>query len=171
MDRPLDHVGQLAVSTFVVIPCSGDKADVPFAPARQLYTGSYFRLALAAAERVDGAQVFVLSAAYGLVPIDKVIATYDVRMGAPGSITNRPRQFNGPDAIWFVRAQADGRGMREPDARVISLLPYAYNEVLRQVVPSTEEPLDGCRGIGDQRSRVVRLGADGLVAEVAEPAA
>lgn len=95
------------MSTFVVIPCSGAKADVAYAPARELYTGSFFRLALAAAERVDGAEVFVLSALHGLVPVDKVIAPYEARMGAPGSISNRPRQFNTADAI--VRLRADGR--------------------------------------------------------------
>ena len=70
MDRPSPGVGGVAVSTFVVIPCSGAKADVLYAPARELYTGSFFRLALAAAERVDGAQVFVLSALHdtGLDP-------------------------------------------------------------------------------------------------------
>ena len=148
------------MSTFVVIPCSGAKADVLYAPARELYTGSFFRLALAAAERVDGAQVFVLSALHGLVPIDKVIATYDVKMGEPGSIANRPRQFNTADAVWWVRAQATERGMNAPEARVIALLPGAYSRVLQAAVREVEDVLAGCRGIGEQRHRVVRLGSD-----------
>lgn len=48
-------------------------------PARELYTSPLFRLALAEAERSCD-EVCVLSALHGLVPLDRVIASYDTSL-------------------------------------------------------------------------------------------
>ena len=58
-----------------LIACSAAKLDHP-APARELYTGQAFRLAMAAADRC-GADVLILSALHGLVQPGEVLAPYD----------------------------------------------------------------------------------------------
>ena len=58
-----------------LIACSAHKLDHP-APARELYTGQAFRLAIAAADRC-GADVLILSALHGLVQPGEVLAPYD----------------------------------------------------------------------------------------------
>lgn len=63
-------------SNVVVIPCSGLKLSYP-APARDLYTGTFFRKALALADRCD-ADLYIFSAKYGLIHPDTVIAPYDL---------------------------------------------------------------------------------------------
>jgi hypothetical protein len=64
------HIGLLA--------CSRTKADRP-APARELYVSPLFRAARAYAERCYGSgQWLILSAKYGLVEPDRVLAPYDL---------------------------------------------------------------------------------------------
>lgn len=58
-----------------LIACSAHKLDHP-APARELYTGQAFKLAMAAAARC-GADVLILSALHGVVGPDQVLAPYD----------------------------------------------------------------------------------------------
>jgi hypothetical protein len=58
-----------------LIACSAHKLDHP-APARELYTGQAFRLAMAAADRC-GADVLILSALHGVVQPGEVLAPYD----------------------------------------------------------------------------------------------
>jgi hypothetical protein len=70
----------------VIVPCGAKKAASP-APARELYRGSYFRACWAwAASVAELADIRILSALYGLVEPDQVLAPYNVRMGAPGAI-------------------------------------------------------------------------------------
>ena len=69
--RPL-HIGLVA--------CSRTKADQP-APARELYVSPLFRAARAYAEGHYGpGQWLILSARYGLVDPDQVLAPYDLSL-------------------------------------------------------------------------------------------
>lgn len=65
-----------------LVSCAAKKLDYP-APARHLYTSALFRMALTYAE-AHCATTYILSALYGLVPLDAVIAPYDVRL-KPGA--------------------------------------------------------------------------------------
>ena len=58
-----------------LIACSAAKLDHA-APADQLYTGQAFRLAMAAAARVD-ADVLILSGLYGAISPDAIIEPYN----------------------------------------------------------------------------------------------
>ena len=60
------------------IGCSAQKLDRP-APAREIYTGALFKLALQYAELVADV-VYVLSAEHGVVPLDRELAPYDARL-------------------------------------------------------------------------------------------
>jgi cytoplasmic iron level regulating protein YaaA (DUF328/UPF0246 family) len=61
----------------VLIACGKTKAPVP-SPARDLYQGDLFQKCLAYAEKVLNADaIYVLSAKYGLVPINERIEPYE----------------------------------------------------------------------------------------------
>lgn len=64
--------------SIALVGCSGPKLDRA-APARQLYTSQLFRSALALAEHRHDA-VYVVSAKYELVPLDRVIEPYNLTM-------------------------------------------------------------------------------------------
>lgn len=131
-----------------VIPCGAQKLDRP-APARDLYTSPIFRSALATAEALEdedhhfGAQsdVLILSALHGLVDPDAVLDPYDLRMGAPGSIT--------VEALAEQLAAALGAPSFEalpwcdlPDARVTSFLPRAYRVALARAAELVNDAAD-----------------------------
>ena len=133
-----------------VIPCSARKAGRPMA-ARDLYAGQMTRHTLANAEalaQIDRdagrpARVLVLSALHGLIDPDQVIAPYDCKMGAPGSITPA-----------LLAGQAWKLGIRN-GSDVYALLPRAYYDVLddalRRLDVYTQDVYEACAGIGDQR--------------------
>jgi hypothetical protein len=67
----------------VVIPCGAEKLEGTHA-ARDLYTSANFRATLAAAEAMvalEGGNVLILSAFYGLLELDEEVASYDVKLG------------------------------------------------------------------------------------------
>ena len=65
------------MGTTVLIGCSKSKLD-HCAPARDFYQGAIFKKSLAAARKLyPNASIYVLSAKYGLVPIDEVLCPYD----------------------------------------------------------------------------------------------
>lgn len=127
----------------VVIGCGAAKLDRP-APAADLYVGSYFRLALAAAQQLaDRDDVLVLSALHGLLGLGDVVAPYDLTMGQPGSVTAQQ-----------LAEQAAARGqLARP---VLALCSSRYAAMLQQVWSDVATPLAGL-GIGYQRQVLARL--------------
>jgi hypothetical protein len=133
-----------------VIPCCGAKLD-QVAPARDIYIGSMFRHTLAAAQHEaalneqDGAsaRILILSARYGLVELDTLLAPYEQRMDEPGSV--------GPAVL---AAQALTLGI-DWGSEVYGLLPGAYfrrlDEALRTLSVWLQDTYEATRGIGDQR--------------------
>lgn len=130
----------------MVIPCGGAKLDSA-APAAELYTGSAFRGALAAAlAEVDGdrSRVLILSALHGLVNLDTVLAPYDVKMGAAGSIDSLDLEAT------FV-----AHGLHEDDVDLYAMLPQAYfaalDEVARRYDVYPADVYEATAGIGEQK--------------------
>jgi hypothetical protein len=134
-----------------VIPCGGGKLDHA-APAAELYIGSMFRHALVNVERLAAmdedegrgpARVLILSALHGLVELDTVLEPYDLRMGAPGSVTAET-----------LTAQALALGIDWGSA-VYAFLPRAYlarlDEALRTLDVYVQDVYEACGGNGDQR--------------------
>ncbi|EPH46915.1 DUF6884 domain-containing protein [Streptomyces aurantiacus] len=133
----------------VIVPCSAAKLAVDrLTPACRLYTGSYHLMCRRAAERIAGPTgVLVLSALYGFVRLDDELLPYEQRMDTAGRVSAEQ-----------LRAQAAGLGiLAAPD--LIALGGRAYVDAVTAVRPDTLRPLDGCRGIGEQRSRLARLAA------------
>ncbi|WP_327419356.1 DUF6884 domain-containing protein [Streptomyces sp. NBC_01233] len=143
----------------VVIPCGAAKLDRP-APAGQLYTGSYHRACAraAAALTADGGTVLVLSALYGLTPLDRVIDPYDLRMGEAGSIT--PEQ---------LREQARTLGLDQA-AEVVILAGATYTAAALEVWPHASTPLAGLGGMGYQLQHLAAVAAGDRLPAPAAPA-
>ena len=128
-----------------VVPCGADKAATA-APARELYAGQMFRHTLAAAEAMaatEDARVLILSARHGLVDPDAVIAPYEQRIGAPGSITADE-----------LAAQALALGI-DWGAQVYGMLPRAYlrthDTALSKLDVYVQDVYEATAGIGEQR--------------------
>lgn len=115
------------MSTLIVIACGAEKG-AHAAPAGELYTSATFRhfrdaavLEAADTVRVCGGEVRVaiLSAAYGLVELDTVLAPYDVKMGDRGCV-----------GAHEVAQQLEAMGV----TTVMSMLPGAYWRTLHRAV-------------------------------------
>lgn len=140
-------------STYIIIPCGGAKAPEA-SPARDLYTGSSFRLALTAAEveaAECGAEILILSAKHGLISPDQIIAPYDVKMGDTGSIS--------ADA---VATQAEAAGIVW-GCDVYAFLPAAYFRVLDEALRTHDvyaaDVYEADAGIGYQRHTLKTIAA------------
>jgi hypothetical protein len=71
----------------VVISCGAKKRTTP-SRAIDLYDGSYFKAARNWARSVTtDNRIFIMSAKYGLLPANKVVHPYNLRMGQAGSVT------------------------------------------------------------------------------------
>jgi hypothetical protein len=146
------------VRLVVVVPCSAAKLPAPttaellagyeFPTAGELYLGTFHRYARQHAERIGADEVLILSAGHGLIPLDRIVAPYDVSITDKDSIVATPGK---------VAHQAATRGLLDPDVVVVSLCPAAYTAELRKAVPNVVTPLAGSRGIGEQRGRIARL--------------
>ena len=127
-----------SLQPLVIVPCGGRKLTVP-APAGQLYTGSYHRACRRAAAGLTGpGRILILSALHGLLPLDRVIGPYELRMGQPGSIT--PVE---------LRRQAEQLHLVD-EPQVIILGGRAYSAAALTVWPAAATPLAGAGGLGYQ---------------------
>lgn len=148
---------ELELPRAVIIPCGGKKLDRP-APAAELYVGSYFVAALAAARALvdgDDSRIRVLSGRYGFVPLDRVLEPYSQRIDELGAVTagELARQAGEDELLAEIR---DGRR----PALVLAGAAYAYRAAdaldERIVWPW---PLATARGIGDHLRYFVALAA------------
>lgn len=140
-----------APGPLVVIPCGSAKL-AHAAPAGEMYTGGYARACARAASALTatGGTVLILSALYGLTPLDRVIEPYELRMGQPGSVTGEQ-----------LREQARALGV-DRAREVVVLAGAAYTAAARQVWPDATAPLAGLPGMGYQLQRLAALaGAPG----------
>lgn len=70
----------------VIIPCGSKKLKTA-AKAKDIYTGGYFKACLNFAKSIaPEADIRILSGKHGLLPLDKVIEPYEMRLGQRGSI-------------------------------------------------------------------------------------
>jgi hypothetical protein len=137
--------------TTYVVPCGAAKATAP-TQARDLYTSAHFRyvldaaLSLAAWDTAHGApaRVLIMSARYGLVELDQVLAPYDTTIRDKDAVVAE-----------VLAAQAAALGIEWRD-EVYCLLPSAYYARLSTALQSLDVyPQDiyegATGGIGDQR--------------------
>ncbi|WP_241665907.1 YaaA family protein [Prescottella subtropica] len=136
----------------VIVPCGATKLSTPEpVPAGQLYTGTYHRLGLrAAAALTDPSSTRILSALHGLLPLDRPVTPYNLRLGQPGAITTDT-----------LRAQAAEQNLLEhPD--VVLFGGRDYVDLAHRIWPHARTPLAGTRGIGEQQQRLAAIAAGHL---------
>jgi len=119
-----------------LIACSAAKLDHA-APAAQLYTGQAFRLAMAAAARVD-ADVLILSGLYGVISPDAIIEPYNCALS---KLNKRGR------LIWEITTR--GELMQQHLDRHIVVLAGKHYAAALDGFPNVSYPLRG-QGIGQQ---------------------
>ncbi|GLW58206.1 DUF6884 domain-containing protein [Kitasatospora phosalacinea] len=137
----------------VVVACGSRKAaPTPGAstvPAGDLYTGSYHRALRRTAEVLTDhwGTVYILSAQAGLVPTDRLLAPYDLRITDPRAVTGEQ-----------LRHQADAFDLEHAD--VIFLGGGKYAHALAAAVPHRAMPLASTRGMGEQLQLLKHARAD-----------
>jgi len=113
-------------------------------PARDLYSSDWFQKASAYAVRMAD-EWYILSARYGLVAPDTVIAPYDE------TLNNMPVAAR---RAWARRVLSDLRGRLRPGDHVLILAGNKYRENLlapiRQMGCEVQVPMEGLR-FGDQK--------------------
>jgi hypothetical protein len=114
----------------ILITCGKSKLPRP-SPAKDLYTGTAFRSNWRWASSVfPESQIFIISAKHGLLRPSQIIAPYDLRMGAPGSIS--------PDVI---QSQAEALGIA--GKRVCFIGGEDYLDAIRAVWADVRHPTKG----------------------------
>jgi hypothetical protein len=135
-----------AKSDFVIIPCGNSKLSTA-APASEFYTGSMFQDSLRTARKLfSDDRIYVMSAKHGIVPLDKVLEPYDVKLGMEGSID--------------ARTLADSLDEAGIEGTITSLLPKMYDQLFTEAAAGRFEidhHFEGSRGIGDQKARLAKL--------------
>jgi hypothetical protein len=142
---------------YFVVACGADKGSAA-APARELYTSPNFRHMLAAAEAEavaterdtnTPAAVLILSARYGLVAPEEVLAPYDTKMGDADAIS-----------LQGIAATAAELHIGYGD-ELYAMLPRTYREALTAALDATDVPVfdvfEASPGIGYQRGTAASL--------------
>ncbi len=111
------------------VGCGAAKLAVP-ARARDLYTGTLFKLARRYAER-HCSRFYILSAKYGLLEPDRIIAPYDVALS---TMSRAAREQ------WAVGALAQVRAVTIEGATLVLLAGSLYGAGLP---PEREDPMFG----------------------------
>lgn len=137
----------------VVIPCGAAKLPHE-APAGELYTGNYHQACRRTADALTarGGTVLILSDLYGLMPLHRVIAPYDVRLGEAGSVSAEE-----------LRDQARTLGL-DRAREVVVLAGASYVTAARQVWPHATALLAGIGGLGYQMQWLRELQAEAAAA-------
>lgn len=151
------------MTPWVVVPCSGAKAPGDHLPARDRYTGSFHKAAMAAALRItEPANVLIASARYGLLDLEADTEPYDLRLDSlsregrrrwEGKIQTAACDLWG--GVYVVRTAAGwARRQGRPGAPIVLFTPRLYTEQICTaplIARHAVRPLDGCRGIGAMR--------------------
>jgi hypothetical protein len=137
-NRP--HIGGDVVNTVVLIACVGEKRDHR-ARAEDLYVSDLFRKSLAYARKIERADIFILSAKYGLVHRTEEIDPYDLTLK---NMKAAQRKAWSECVFDQLRARTDV----ESD-HFVFLAGVKYRQYLIPRLRSTEVPMEGL-GIGDQ---------------------
>ena len=129
------------MSQVVLISCVSKKRDYT-CKARDLYISDLFKKSLEYAEMVLKAdKIFILSAEYGLVPIDKVIAPYDKTLNKMNKIER---------LVWSKLVLEDLKQYIDINNDAVTFLAgKRYREYIEPHIKNVNVPMEGL-GIGQQ---------------------
>ena len=117
----------------VLISCVSQKLSHA-APARDLYTSPWFMKALAYAEHLHPDAIYILSAEYGLVDLDTVIAPYDKTLNRMAAVARR---------LWARRVLEELGQRADLDQTHVTLLAGTrYREHLIPALKSYDIPME-----------------------------
>jgi len=91
----------------VLISCVSKKGNKK-TKARDLYKGPLFTNSLAYAEKLNPDNIFIISAKYGLVELNREIEPYDVTL----SYVPPSKRMNKPNLIVLTKAKANNWGLQ-----------------------------------------------------------
>jgi hypothetical protein len=134
----------------VLISCVSRKG-IKKAKAKDLYKGSLFTNSLAYGESLNPDKIFILSAFYHILDLDKEIEPYDVTL----SYVSTAKKAKKPNLIVLTKAEAKhwGRIVLEQLSEVadlkndkfIMLAGQSYLEPIKNGLTIIEEPLKGLK--------------------------
>lgn len=127
------------MATVVLISCVSKKLNKP-APAHELYISDLFKKNLAYARKLKPKAIYILSAKYGLVPLEKRIAPYNKTLN-----TMKDKQVR----AWAELVLKDLRGKVGKKDQVIFLAGERYRKYLAPEFSKVSVPMRGL-GIGKQ---------------------
>lgn len=130
----------------VVIACGSKKVDLrdgEEVAAMDLYIGGYFKYCLRFARTFE-LPIYILSAKYGLIPLDKMLPTYNRRL------SECPKKYR---TAWY---QMVGRDLSKYQ-RVVCLAGESYSGFEEFCAAKIYKPLKGVGGIGKQMQFIKNL--------------
>lgn len=129
----------------VIIPCGSKKRNVR-SKAKDLYIGTYFKACLDFAQSLyPDTNIRILSGKYGIVPLDKEIDPYEMRLGEKGSITL-------PEIMQQVREQN-----LLTASPVVIVAGSQYAQMAKKIWPHATSVLENAGGMGKQIQRLKQL--------------
>lgn len=137
------------MKTVILIACGKEKRKEA-SKAKNLYKGSYFKKTLEYAyilSKKYKADIYILSAKYGLLDIDKIIYPYNFTLN---DVNERYKKN------WSYRVIKKLNKKIKKTDRVIFLAGKNYNKYLKMYYKNNLEPLEGLR-IGEKMKRLNEL--------------
>jgi cytoplasmic iron level regulating protein YaaA (DUF328/UPF0246 family) len=136
------------MSTVVLVSCSAGKEAKPM-PAEKLYNSDLFQKQLAYAKKLTNPNnIYIISAKYHLVPLNKTIAPYNLTLKDMPA-TDREKWSE------IVKKQLEQKGYNLQRDKFIFLAGNAYRQYLEPHMKNVEVPLAGLR-IGQQKKALLQ---------------
>lgn len=136
------------MKTVVLVACVAGKNTKP-APAKDLYDSDLFHKSMAYANKLtDEDNIYILSAKHHLLPVNKVIAPYDMTLK---DFTAEEKQEWSDIVLNDLKKRYDIN-----KTKFVFLAGEAYKKYLEPELPHTVSPLKGLR-IGQQKQRLGQL--------------
>lgn len=136
------------MSTVVLVSCSAGKESKPM-PAEKLYNSDLFKKQLEYAKKLAPSNnIYIISAKYHLVPLNKTIAPYNLTLK---DMPSSDRE------AWseVVKKQLLQKGYNLQKDKFVFLAGNAYRQYLEPQMKNVEVPLAGLR-IGQQKKALLQ---------------
>lgn len=130
------------MAVIVLLSCGKSKQNRP-CKAESMYTGSLFKKSLQVAKKMHPNAIYVLSAKYGLLPLQKQIAPYNITLN---TFTEAQKEN------WanMVLQQLKSAGVTDKDT-LIFLTGKNYRKYLMRLHKKAKCPIEGLK-LGEQLS-------------------
>ena len=136
------------MSTVVLVSCSAGKESKSM-PAEKLYNSDLFKKQLEYARKLAPPNhIYIISAKYHLVPLNKTIAPYNLTL----------KDMPAPDReAWseVVKKQLEQRGYNLQKDKFVFLAGKAYRQYLEPQMKNIDVPFEGLR-IGQQKKALLQ---------------